>query len=212
MHKGPSTKYVTPKRPYLNPHPPLYSKVRCSLTPNPPMSKRILITPFQNIMNVKNTRIWRELILIKIIAGIDSTIFFVLICYLFLLIPLILRLHCLWYIFEPILKEVTTGTIFFKSLHTLLPQPPIYPCIQKYNFGGIPTHLLKRTLWMPPNVKMLQSTVFTVELCLEKVTVHSAVGVTNFWKMKTVSLHKKHIWAILSIMHNQYKNMFLTIS
>ena len=28
--------------------------------------------------------------------------------------------------------------MFFKSVHTLLLQPPPYPCTQKYAFGGTP--------------------------------------------------------------------------
>ena len=47
---------------FWTPHPPLYSKIRFGLAPTPPLYKRIFVTYFQNTLNVKNPRIWIELI------------------------------------------------------------------------------------------------------------------------------------------------------
>ena len=59
MHNivGAIQKVRTPQNDHLlTPHPPLYSKIRFGLTPTLPLYKRVIVTHFQNAMNVKKSK------------------------------------------------------------------------------------------------------------------------------------------------------------
>ena len=79
FHFGAIHKVLTPQKGHFwTPKPPLCSQICFGFTPTPPLCKRILVTYFQNTMNVKNPRIWSE--------PIHSTSYFGFICYSFVLI------------------------------------------------------------------------------------------------------------------------------
>ena len=84
---GPSIKYVRPKA---------VIKICFCLTPTPPLYKRILVTHFQNTMNVKNPGIWSKLIH-KDKSLIDNIGYFGLICYSFVFISLYQYTHNLFF-------------------------------------------------------------------------------------------------------------------